>query len=114
MEKSIEKALTDAGLSKREVSPFMRVRVVGLTSKMYQGQDSPKEGLITIWNPTEKQVGPCTSLCWFLTFNSCAWLLACYTHNVFLTVDCQDKCGDSISSSHISFLHGNYNHFGVI
>ncbi|KAF3448040.1 hypothetical protein FNV43_RR08748 [Rhamnella rubrinervis] len=55
MEKYIEKALTDAGLSRREVNPFMRVRVVGLTSKMYQGKDSPKEGLITIWNPTEKQ-----------------------------------------------------------
>lgn len=56
MEKSIEKALENAGLGKREVNPFMRVRVVGLTSKTYQGRDNPKEGLITIWNPTEKQV----------------------------------------------------------
>lgn len=56
MKKAIEKALDDAGLSRRDVIPFMRVRVVGLTSKMYEGKDSPKEGLITIWNPTEKQV----------------------------------------------------------
>ncbi|PON42490.1 Breast cancer type 2 susceptibility protein [Parasponia andersonii] len=55
MEKSIEKALENAGLGKREVNPFMRVRVVGLTSRTYQRKDSPKEGLITIWNPTEKQ-----------------------------------------------------------
>ncbi|XP_024018442.1 protein BREAST CANCER SUSCEPTIBILITY 2 homolog B [Morus notabilis] len=55
MEKSIEKALENAGLGKREVIPFMRLRVVGLTSKTYQGKDSPKEGLTTIWNPTEKQ-----------------------------------------------------------
>ncbi|KAH7514694.1 hypothetical protein FEM48_Zijuj11G0117000 [Ziziphus jujuba var. spinosa] len=55
IEKSVEKALTDAGLGKREVNSFMRVRVVGLTSKLYQGKDIPKEGLITIWNPTEKQ-----------------------------------------------------------
>lgn len=56
MEKSIEKALENAGLSKREVTPFMRLRVVGLTGKTSEGKDSPKEGLITIWNPTEKQV----------------------------------------------------------
>ncbi|XP_062095002.1 protein BREAST CANCER SUSCEPTIBILITY 2 homolog B [Humulus lupulus] len=55
MERSIEKALENAGLGKREVIPFMRVRVVGLTSKTYQGKDILKEGLITIWNPTEKQ-----------------------------------------------------------
>ena len=56
MEKSIEKALENAGLSKREVTPFMKLRVVGLTCKTSEGKDSPKEGLITIWNPTEKQV----------------------------------------------------------
>ncbi|CAN6711830.1 unnamed protein product [Malus baccata var. baccata] len=55
MEKSILKALEDAGLSEREVTPFMRVRVVGLTRKLYQGKDCSKEGLITIWNPSEKQ-----------------------------------------------------------
>ncbi|KAH0987852.1 hypothetical protein GBA52_015029 [Prunus armeniaca] len=55
MEKSILKALEDAGLSEREVTPFMRVRVVGLTRKLCHGKDSSKEGLITIWNPSEKQ-----------------------------------------------------------
>ncbi|GLT92773.1 hypothetical protein SLE2022_105930 [Rubroshorea leprosula] len=55
MEKSIEKALTDAGLSEREVIPFMRVRVVGLTSRSCGGKGRPKEGIITIWSPTEKQ-----------------------------------------------------------
>ncbi|TKY47857.1 BREAST CANCER SUSCEPTIBILITY B [Spatholobus suberectus] len=53
MEKSIEKALKDAGLGHREVTPFMRLRVVGLTYK--SRQDKPKEGIVTIWNPTEKQ-----------------------------------------------------------
>ncbi|OMO97642.1 hypothetical protein COLO4_14461 [Corchorus olitorius] len=55
MEKSIEKALAEAGLNKRDVVPFMRVRVVGLTARNYHGKRSPKEGIITIWNPTEKQ-----------------------------------------------------------
>ncbi|XP_050382987.1 protein BREAST CANCER SUSCEPTIBILITY 2 homolog A-like [Argentina anserina] len=55
MEKSIMKALEDAGLAEREVMPLMRVRVVGLTRNIYEGKDSPKEGLITIWNPSEKQ-----------------------------------------------------------
>ncbi|KAG7017205.1 Protein BREAST CANCER SUSCEPTIBILITY 2-like B, partial [Cucurbita argyrosperma subsp. argyrosperma] len=55
MEKSIRKALADAGLSGRDVTPFMRVRVVGLTSKSNQRETHRKEGLITIWNPTEKQ-----------------------------------------------------------
>lgn len=58
MEKSIEKALADAGLGGRDVTPFMRVRVVGLTSKSNQRKSHRKEGLITIWNPTEKQVNP--------------------------------------------------------
>ncbi|XP_058000163.1 protein BREAST CANCER SUSCEPTIBILITY 2 homolog B isoform X2 [Hevea brasiliensis] len=53
MEEEIKKALRDAGLGEREVTPFMRVRVVGLTN--YQGKGFPKVGLITIWNPTEKQ-----------------------------------------------------------
>ncbi|KAG7965180.1 hypothetical protein I3843_09G211200 [Carya illinoinensis] len=55
MEKAIKKAFEGTGLGEREVTPFMRVRVVGLTNKIYHGKDSPKEGLITIWNPTDKQ-----------------------------------------------------------
>ncbi|XP_022159315.1 protein BREAST CANCER SUSCEPTIBILITY 2 homolog B-like isoform X2 [Momordica charantia] len=55
MEKSIEKALSDAGLNGRDVTPFMRVRVVGLISKNNKRKSHRKEGLITIWNPTEKQ-----------------------------------------------------------
>lgn len=54
MQKSLQKAFETAGLSGRDVTPFMRVRVVGLCSK-----SSPKSrqqtGLITIWSPTEKQ-----------------------------------------------------------
>lgn len=53
LQRLIETALQDAGLSAREVTPFMRVRVVGLK---YYGQSEakdPREGLITIWNPTE-------------------------------------------------------------
>ncbi|KAH8489969.1 hypothetical protein H0E87_025256 [Populus deltoides] len=55
MEKAIGKALQDAGLGEREVTPFIRVRVVGLTNYQEKGARAPKEGLITIWNPTEKQ-----------------------------------------------------------
>lgn len=53
MEKSVEKALKDAGLGKRDVTQFMRVRVVALTQK--SRNEMPREGLITIWNPTENQ-----------------------------------------------------------
>ncbi|PKI51435.1 hypothetical protein CRG98_028146 [Punica granatum] len=53
--KLIEKALQDAGLSEREVTPFMRVKVVGLRSKNCGRNSGPEEGLITIWNPTERQ-----------------------------------------------------------
>lgn len=56
MQKSIEKALEASGLNEREVTPFMRVRVVGLTNKCHQQKCYPGKGLITIWNPTEKQV----------------------------------------------------------
>lgn len=55
MQKSLKKALEAAGLSGREVTPFMRVRVVGLTSKTFRKSKS-QTGLITIWNPTEKHV----------------------------------------------------------
>ncbi|KAJ7961167.1 Protein BREAST CANCER SUSCEPTIBILITY 2 B like [Quillaja saponaria] len=55
VERSVVKALNDAGLKDRDVTPFMRVRVVGLSSKSCQEQDKHKEGLITVWNPTEKQ-----------------------------------------------------------
>ncbi|RHN50835.1 putative nucleic acid-binding protein [Medicago truncatula] len=53
MESSIEKALKDSGLGNRDVTPFMRLRVVGLTYK--NCQDKSKEGIVTIWNPTQKQ-----------------------------------------------------------
>ncbi|RHN55782.1 putative breast cancer type 2 susceptibility protein [Medicago truncatula] len=53
LESSIEKALKDSGLGNRDVTPFMKLRVVGLTYK--NRQDKPKEGIITIWNPTQKQ-----------------------------------------------------------
>lgn len=56
MEKSVSKALEVAGLNERDVSPFMRIRIVGLTSLTYEGEHKPKEGIVTIWNPTESQV----------------------------------------------------------
>ena len=61
MEKAIGKALHDAGLVEREVTPFIRVRVVGLTN--YQEKGAPKDGLVTIWNPTEKQVNLIALFC---------------------------------------------------
>lgn len=56
MQKSVEKAVEAAGLIEREVTPFLRVRVVGLTSKCHPRESCPLRGLITIWNPTQKQV----------------------------------------------------------
>ncbi|KAI3788693.1 hypothetical protein L2E82_01466 [Cichorium intybus] len=55
MEKSIKKALEEAGLNRNEVNTLMRVRVVGLTNKNNIHKTTPQQGLITIWNPTEKQ-----------------------------------------------------------
>jgi len=56
MEKSVAKALEDAGLGERNVTPFMRIRLVGLTSLSNEGEHNPKEGIVTIWDPTERQV----------------------------------------------------------
>ncbi|KFK24669.1 hypothetical protein AALP_AA8G009600 [Arabis alpina] len=55
MEKSVAKSLEEAGLVERDVTPFMRIRLVGLTSLSYAGENNPKEGILTIWNPTERQ-----------------------------------------------------------
>ncbi|KAI3525725.1 hypothetical protein L1887_04760 [Cichorium endivia] len=55
MEKSIKKALEEAGLNRNEVNTLMRVRVVGLINKNNIHKTTPRQGLITIWNPTEKQ-----------------------------------------------------------
>ncbi|KAK6917158.1 hypothetical protein RJ641_017909 [Dillenia turbinata] len=55
MEKLIEKALKDGSLDEREVTPFMRVRVVGLTAKISHGKYHAGEALITIWDLTQKQ-----------------------------------------------------------
>lgn len=53
-----ESALEAAGLSGEDFTPFMRVRVIGLTSKCFPNKGNQQTGLITIWNPTEKQVPP--------------------------------------------------------
>ncbi|KAK8947326.1 hypothetical protein KSP39_PZI006686 [Platanthera zijinensis] len=55
LHKKIEKAFEEAGLGSRDVTPFMRVKVMGLISVGSSRQGRPREGLITIWNPTEKQ-----------------------------------------------------------
>ncbi|KAK6164803.1 hypothetical protein DH2020_001667 [Rehmannia glutinosa] len=55
MQKSIEKAVEAAGLSEREVTPFLRIKVVGLTNKCHPRECCSQQGLITIWNPTRKQ-----------------------------------------------------------
>ncbi|GAB2212121.1 hypothetical protein Droror1_Dr00025468 [Drosera rotundifolia] len=52
---SIQKALSAAGLTNRAVTPFMRIRVVGLVKKREPKVGGPEEGLITLWNPTEQQ-----------------------------------------------------------
>ncbi|ESQ47359.1 hypothetical protein EUTSA_v10027627mg [Eutrema salsugineum] len=56
MEKSVTEALEDAGLGERDVTPFMRVRLVGLTSLSSEGKHNPKEGIVTIWDPTDTQI----------------------------------------------------------
>ncbi|KAG0381280.1 hypothetical protein BDA96_K000300 [Sorghum bicolor] len=53
--KKVEKALEVSGLSSRDVTPFLKVRVIGLVNKHSASTSSNKEGLITIWNPTEMQ-----------------------------------------------------------
>ncbi|KAK1661883.1 hypothetical protein QYE76_050042 [Lolium multiflorum] len=53
--KKVENALEVAGLSSRDVTPFVKVRVTSLTKKISASKTINKEGLITIWNPTEKQ-----------------------------------------------------------
>jgi len=54
--KKVQKALEVADLSSRDVTPFLKVRVMGLVSKLSASTSSNKGGLITIWNPTEMQV----------------------------------------------------------
>jgi breast cancer 2 susceptibility protein len=54
--KKVENALEVAGLSSRDVTPFVKVRVTSLVQKISASKTINKEGLITIWNPTEKQV----------------------------------------------------------
>ncbi|KAF8663008.1 hypothetical protein HU200_055596 [Digitaria exilis] len=53
--KKVQRALEVADLSSRDVTPFLKVRVMGLVSKHSASISSNKEGLITIWNPTEMQ-----------------------------------------------------------
>lgn len=55
IQKRIEKAVQDAGLGERETTPFLRLKVVGLMKKG-QEECNPLKGLVTIWNPTQKQV----------------------------------------------------------
>lgn len=55
LQRLIEKALKDAGLNARDVTPFMRVRVAGLKSRVQYKGEVQRGGLITIWNPTEQQ-----------------------------------------------------------
>ncbi|XP_057837345.2 protein BREAST CANCER SUSCEPTIBILITY 2 homolog B isoform X2 [Cryptomeria japonica] len=64
IEKHIQKALENADLDSRKVTPFMKVRIVGLTHKCLtkikeKGEKRgllEQEGLVTIWQPTENHV----------------------------------------------------------
>ncbi|KAI4313037.1 hypothetical protein MLD38_037816 [Melastoma candidum] len=55
LDKLIQNAIRDAGLTEREVTSFMRVRVVGLRRRDLPGEDGCDEGFITIWEPTDSQ-----------------------------------------------------------
>ena len=57
--KKVQKALEVADLSSRDVTPFLKVRVMGLVSKLSASTSSNKGGLITIWNTTEMQLCCC-------------------------------------------------------
>lgn len=63
--KKVQRALEVADLSSRDVTPFLKVRVMGLVSKHSASISSNKEGLITIWNPTEMQV--CHNHQWYVS-----------------------------------------------
>ncbi|KAJ3693807.1 hypothetical protein LUZ60_009287 [Juncus effusus] len=54
MGKKIEKALEKAGLGARDISPFMKLRIVGLNCINSSKKGRNKEGLVTIWNPTDR------------------------------------------------------------
>lgn len=64
LEKHIQKALADADLDSRKVTPFMRLRITGLSCKEMNKTNCKegnrgilkREGLVTIWQPTAKQV----------------------------------------------------------
>ncbi|XP_078435896.1 protein BREAST CANCER SUSCEPTIBILITY 2 homolog B-like isoform X2 [Wolffia australiana] len=54
--KKIEKALEEEGLGSRDVSSFMRVRVMGLNPRGSSRKKSVSvQGLVVIWNPTKQQ-----------------------------------------------------------
>ncbi|CAN8323419.1 unnamed protein product [Cochlearia groenlandica] len=55
-EKPVAESLKEAGLCERDVSPFIRIKLVGLMSLAYEGERCPKEGIVTIWDPTETQL----------------------------------------------------------
>ncbi|KAI4341860.1 hypothetical protein MLD38_026534 [Melastoma candidum] len=55
LDKLIQNAVRDAGLTEREVTSFMRVRVVGLRRRDLPGEHGCDEGFITIWEPTDSQ-----------------------------------------------------------
>ncbi|KAG9439694.1 hypothetical protein H6P81_019859 [Aristolochia fimbriata] len=56
LQKKIEEAFINAGLGERQVTPLMRVRVVSLTGKDSRHKRPSRDGLITIWSPTENLV----------------------------------------------------------
>ncbi|KAF3794432.1 BREAST CANCER SUSCEPTIBILITY 2-like protein A [Nymphaea thermarum] len=56
IKKRVEMALDGAGLRSREVTPFLRVQVVGMTPRNSNITRPCRRGLITIWEPTEKQL----------------------------------------------------------
>ncbi|CAN6467440.1 unnamed protein product [Victoria cruziana] len=56
IKKRVEMALDGAGLRSREVTPFLRVHVIGMTLRNSRIRKPCRKGLITIWEPTEKQL----------------------------------------------------------
>ncbi|XP_039810956.1 protein BREAST CANCER SUSCEPTIBILITY 2 homolog A-like isoform X6 [Panicum virgatum] len=81
--KKVQKVLEVADLSSRDVTPFLKVRVMGLVSKLSASTSSNKGGLITIWNPTEMQKanlveGQIYSVTGLMPSNNCTEIL--YLH----------------------------------
>lgn len=63
MHQSTKEAFKNSGLNERDVTPFMRLIVVWLTTKLVRRSVTPRKSLLPISNSTEQQMitsAPCS------------------------------------------------------